>query len=76
MSKEREPKYKLGDKVQLIVGGPPMAIKEVVVDSTNKNFLGSYKCQWFAGKKLDFGTFPEENLELATEDKVESQEKK
>ncbi|MCD7986807.1 MAG: YodC family protein [Klebsiella quasipneumoniae] len=23
---------------------------------------GEYKCQWFSGKKLDHGVFPEESL--------------
>jgi uncharacterized protein YodC (DUF2158 family) len=25
-------------------------------------FTGEYKCQWFSGKKLDNGIFPEESL--------------
>lgn len=69
----RIPKYKLGDKVKLIVGGPDMAIREVTNNHDNTKFIGSYKCQWFAGKKLDWGSFPEENLILVTEQSKESE---
>lgn len=62
MSEERKPKYQIGDKVRLNVGGPDMAVKSLEEDFRNKSFTGSYKCQWFAGKKLDSGTFPEESL--------------
>lgn len=62
MSEERKPKYQIGDKVRLNVGGPDMAVNSLGESYTNKSFTGSYKCQWFAGKKLDSGTFPEESL--------------
>ena len=59
-----KPKYKIGDKVKLNSGGPVMSVQSL---STNRNdeFTGTYKCQWFAGKKLDNGLFPEESLESA-----------
>ncbi|TDM62384.1 DUF2158 domain-containing protein [Acinetobacter sp. KU 011TH] len=65
MSTVKTPKYKIGDKVKLNVGGPDMAVKSI---STNHNdkFIGMYKCQWFAGKKLEWGEFPEDSLELIT----------
>lgn len=47
-------KFKLGETVRLVAGGPDMAVK--VVGTTN------YTCQWFAGKKLEQGTFPGESL--------------
>ncbi|MCK8043913.1 YodC family protein [Shewanella sp. 1CM18E] len=64
MTKERKPKYELGNVVTLVSGGPDMAIKEIVI-SINKEFHGNYKAQWFAGKKLEMGVFPEESLKLA-----------
>lgn len=72
MSNERIPKYKIGDKVRLNVGGPDMAVKSVTRSHTDK-FLGMYKCQWFAGKKLDWGDFPEESLEsIASEEEIQA----
>lgn len=63
MSKERIPKFKIGDKVKLNVGGPDMAVESIVEERIgNRGFTGNYRCQWFAGKKLDKGTFPEESL--------------
>lgn len=49
--------YTTGDIVQLKSGGPDMTVKERVstVDNT-------YRCQWFAGKKLESGVFPEDSL--------------
>lgn len=61
MSEAREPKYQIGDKVKLNVGGPDMAVKTIHTDHI-ENFKGEYRCQWFAGKKLDWGDFPEESL--------------
>lgn len=57
------PKYKVGDTVYLVTGGPAMAVS-VVEQSYDQGyyFNGKYTCQWFAGKKLDKGTFPEESL--------------
>lgn len=58
------PKYKIGDTVYLVTGGPAMAVSviETSYDSGDYHFNGKYKCQWFAGKKLDSGVFPEESL--------------
>lgn len=55
-------KYNVGDIVKLKSGGPDMTINDVVVGYNSKEFIGSYDCQWFAGKKLDKGRFPEESL--------------
>jgi len=52
----------LGDIVKLKSGGPDMTIKEVITNSMTDGFSGSYRCQWFAGKKLDTGVFPQESL--------------
>lgn len=64
MTEKRDPKYKVGDKVTLIVGGPDMVVDKVNTDHRD-TFAGSYRCIWFAGKKLDWGNFPEEGLEEA-----------
>ncbi|MBJ6351087.1 MULTISPECIES: DUF2158 domain-containing protein [Acinetobacter] len=74
MTTARTPKYKIGDKVKLNVNGPDMAVKSISLDY-HKNFEGIYRCQWFAGKKLEWGEFPEESLELVTSED-EDQEKK
>jgi uncharacterized protein YodC (DUF2158 family) len=49
MADKRIPKYKIGDKVQLNVGGPKMSVKEIV-ENHNGKYEGNYKCMWFAGK--------------------------
>jgi len=46
-------KFKIGDIVQLNSGGPEMTVK-TILDSAG----GNYRCQWFAGKKLESGDFP------------------
>ena len=59
--------FKIGDVVKLKSGGPDMTIKKL--DSTydtkqSKNvWLSSYTCQWFAGKKLESGSFPHDSVE-------------
>ncbi|MEN4889195.1 YodC family protein [Erwinia billingiae] len=56
----RTPKYKIGDIVFLVTGGPSMSVSDV--NEWRDEFSGTYRCQWFAGKKLDSGAFPEESL--------------
>lgn len=58
-----KPIYKKGDIVYLVTGGPSMTISEAIFNHADK-FMGSYKCQWFAGKKLENGRFEEETLTL------------
>jgi|TARA_B110000908_G_C10155592_1_gene403469 uncharacterized protein YodC (DUF2158 family) len=53
--------YNLGDTVKLKSGGPDMSVKELITNM-NSQFEGTYRCQWFAGKKLDNGIFPQESL--------------
>ena len=48
--------FKTGDTVQLISGGPPMAVQFI------SEYDGSIGCQWFAGKKLEQGEFPPDSL--------------
>lgn len=65
------PKYKIGDLVCLKSGGAVMTICNYKgsynTELRSENFDGSYACQWFAGKKLDKGFFPEDSLILATD---------
>ncbi|CAN8139122.1 DUF2158 domain-containing protein [uncultured Thiomicrorhabdus sp.] len=62
----RESIYQVGEIVKLKSGGPGMTVKEIILNM-NDEFCGNYRCQWFAGKKLDSGVFPEESL-LKVED--------
>ncbi|MFB4860139.1 YodC family protein [Enterobacter hormaechei subsp. steigerwaltii] len=59
---QKNPVYKIGDQVVIKSGGPVMTI-EKPVRNIDQIFVGTYKCQWFAGKKLDTGTFPKASLE-------------
>lgn len=47
--------YKVGDEVYLKVGGPKMVVEKVVSSAY-------VRCQWFAGKKLDSGSFAPDSL--------------
>ena len=60
---ENQPKYNIGDQVQLKSGGPCMTINELIKHYPREEFKGNYRCQWFAGKKLDNGVFPEDSLQ-------------
>lgn len=55
-------KYKVGDKVKLKSGGPVMTVHQVSVTHP-PIYRGNLRCQWFAGKKLEEGYFPEDSLE-------------
>lgn len=54
--------FSVGDLVKLKSGGPVMTVHKVNTGMQDL-FSGSYICQWFAGKKLDQGTFKQESLE-------------
>ncbi|OZY84958.1 DUF2158 domain-containing protein [Cellvibrio mixtus] len=66
---KKQNKFNLGDIVKLKSGGPDMTVNEVVIGYSSKEFTGNYHCQWFAGKKLDAGLFPEESLVAVNSDK-------
>jgi len=51
--------WKRGDLVQLKSGGPVMTVQEALSG-------GNFRCQWFAGKKLESGVFPADSLHAAT----------
>ena len=61
--------FEVGQIVKLKSGGPEMTINQVIINASTKKPSGSYRCQWFAGKKLDSGVFPLKSLvEVNTED--------
>lgn len=51
--------FAVGDIVRLKSGGPVMTVQSLP-DLPGRQ----YRCQWFAGKKLESGTFPPDSLEL------------
>lgn len=63
--------FKVGTIVKLKSGGPEMTICGFYQSSTNNRYIeteqgDNVKCQWFAGKKLEYGFFPIESLEIIT----------
>ncbi|WP_196489370.1 YodC family protein [Burkholderia territorii] len=54
-------KFKVGDIVQLKSGGPEMTVQSQPSNPSST----TYWCQWFAGKKLESGAFPENSIQLA-----------
>ncbi|WP_089681935.1 YodC family protein [Billgrantia gudaonensis] len=56
-------KFVVGDVVKLKSGGPEMTVNSYL------GRLDKYSCQWFAGKKLEQGSFPEDSLEKVEKDK-------
>lgn len=52
-------KFAVGDVVKLNSDSPDMTVKVLPYKMSPH-----YQCQWFAGKKLEAGHFPEESLEL------------
>jgi len=55
--------FKVGEIVQLKSGGPKMMVNSVDGATTN-----SIWCQWFAGNKLESGSFNPESLKKVAED--------
>lgn len=56
-------RFQVGEVVKLKSGGPEMTVEESLEESFGD---ASYRCQWFAGKKLESGVFPEAGLEPAS----------
>lgn len=56
--------FQVGTIVKLKSGGPDMTIKKVDVELRTGKPTGRVDCQWFAGKKLEVGTFPIASLDL------------
>lgn len=51
--------FEIGDIVKLKSGGPDMT-----VNSRLSSTAEIYRCQWFAGKKLEGGNFEANSLEI------------
>ena len=63
--------FEKGQRVRLRSGGPIMTVQTVP-----EKTITTYRCQWFAGKKLENGTFPPESLvEVSDEEFAEAQKK-
>lgn len=56
-------KFAVGTIVKLKSGGPDMTIQKTTVNMKDE-FTGSYRCQWFAGKKSEADMFPEDSLDV------------
>ncbi len=56
-------RFDVGDLVVLKSGGPVMTIRDIA--KTGIGTIFGYSCQWFAGKKLESGSFPFESVEAA-----------
>jgi uncharacterized protein YodC (DUF2158 family) len=56
-------KYKVGDLVQLKSDGPVMTVQDL--DPGGQHLWA----QWFAGKKLERGRFPEASLNFVSPEK-------
>ena len=54
--------FKIGDIVRLKSGGPDMTVNELP-DQYN-----GYRCQWFAGKKLERGIFEPDAIQLVPQE--------
>lgn len=66
-----QPTFAIGNVVKLKSGGPDMAIKSLKMNKSSyvsEVFSGEYVCQWFAGKKLESGIFPQDSLIFVTKD--------
>lgn len=64
--------FAIGEIVKLRSGGPRMTVEEVFPPDAGDILDGkhshSYRCQWFAGSKLQDGVFTEEGLELCSDE--------
>ena len=55
--------FPVGTIVKLKSGGPDMTVKEHI-HNLNKQPMFNFRCQWFAGKKLEDGVFLSDFLEV------------
>lgn len=54
-------KFKKGDQVQLLSGGPSMVVNSVYApDASDKDYV--YSCKWFAGANVKHANFSEPTL--------------
>lgn len=62
-----EDKFKPGDIVRCVTGGPKMAVQRRLSAAYGPRAL-MYVCSWFIGHKLNEGHFTQEQLELVADD--------
>lgn len=55
--------YQVGETVKLKAGGPDMSVKQIHGPTAHNGEVTTYRCQWFAGKKLEEGVFPGDSLQ-------------
>lgn len=67
MGKNSVVEFSIGDVVQLNSGGPDMSIYYISENTRDVS------CQWFAGKKLEEGTFESKGLTLIRKQGSESE---
>lgn len=60
--------FEVGDQVVLITGGPVMAVNGFRSAAHELDKVRKVECQWFAGKKLERGSFASKTLRYATDD--------
>lgn len=53
--------FTVGNIVKLKSGGPEMTVQQEHQSLSKRSV---FRCQWFAGKKLESGDFPPDSLEL------------
>lgn len=64
--------FKIGDIVQIKSGGPKMTVVGIVKHHDvfdEHQEPNSYRTSWFAGAKLEHGTFPEDALVHGNDEK-------
>lgn len=68
MTSENNQEFEVGSVVNSVAGGPNMSVNKLI---SSGSYQGQYRCQWFAGKKLEFGFFFPKELVLAKEEQQE-----
>jgi uncharacterized protein YodC (DUF2158 family) len=64
-TRAREVTFAVGQVVKLKSGGPDMTVRQAYpASAVSGTTTATYNCQWFAGKKLENGTFPPDSLVL------------
>lgn len=68
MSDDNNQELVVGTVVKSVAGGPDMSVNKLMTTGQN---IGQYRCQWFAGKKLESGFFYKSELVLVKEEQQE-----